>query len=181
MDASNQTANPIPVGPDEKSTSVMVYTNSSLYWGEVVTKNMIRVSTWLRTNAAPDRIALHRARSLITTSAQLIKPITYTEVNLSISQVLAFHIAPPGKDPVDFDPTEMNRKMEPVTCQVGSFLIKGKIRMATSADLRKYLEIAREAYTALYDAEITNILLPTIGPIQTPYVLVRQDQTVFAQ
>jgi hypothetical protein len=37
------------LSPDEKSTLVMIYTQNMLVRGEVVTRQGVRVSTWLRT------------------------------------------------------------------------------------------------------------------------------------
>jgi hypothetical protein len=49
---------------DEKATPVMVYTPKHLVWGEVVTKEVIRLSTWLRTQAAPQYICLHESQMM---------------------------------------------------------------------------------------------------------------------
>lgn len=169
------------VGNDEKVAQVMAYTTTSLIWGEVVVKEMIRVSTWLRTNAAPDRITIYNAKVLVTTASTPSKPASYSEVNLSVPTILAFHLSPPGKDPVDFDATEPNRKMEPMSALVSTFQFKGKLRMSSSLDLKRHLEVTREAFTALYDVEITHQLIPNFGPILVPYVLIRQEPTIFSK
>uniref|UniRef100_A0A7C4PGZ5 Uncharacterized protein n=1 Tax=Anaerolinea thermolimosa TaxID=229919 RepID=A0A7C4PGZ5_9CHLR len=171
----------IPKGQDEKSEKIMVYTSTSLYWGEVVVKEVIRVSTWLRTNAAPDRITLYNASGIITTTAVNAKPFHYGELNIPVSQIHAYHLMPPARDPIDFDPTEPNRRMESVTALVSTFMFKGSLRLSANADLKKYLEVTRESFTAIYDAEITNGVIPSLGPISVPFVLVRQDTTTFAK
>ena len=162
------------VGSDEKVAQVMAYTPTALIWGEVVVKEMIRVSTWLRTNAAPDRVTLYNAKSLVTTSANTSRPTSYPEVNIPVPQILAWHLAPPAKDPIDYDPTEPNRHMEPVNALLSTFQVKGSLRLSSNSNLKKYLEVTREAYTGLYDAEITNLLISNIGPIMVPYILIRQ-------
>jgi hypothetical protein len=169
------------VGSDEKAAQVMVYTTTSLIWGDVVVKEMIRVSTWLRTNAAPDRITIYNARVLVTTSPNAVKPSSFSEINIGVPAINAYHLAPPGKDPLDYDPTEPNRKMEPVSAILGTFQFKGNIRLSTNLDLRKHLEITREPYSALYDVEVTHLLIPTFGPINIPYVLVRQETALFGK
>ncbi|GAP06509.1 hypothetical protein ATHL_01363 [Anaerolinea thermolimosa] len=171
----------IPKGQDEKSEKIMVYTSTSLYWGEVVVKEVIRVSTWLRTNAAPDRITLYNASGIIATTAVNTKPLKFGELNIPLSQIYAYHLMPPARDPLDFDPTEPNRRMESVTALVSTFIIKGSLRLSTNSDLKKYLEVTRESFTAIYDAEITNGVIPSLGPITVPFVLVRQDTTTFAK
>lgn len=169
------------VGSDEKVAQVMAYTTTSLVWGDVVVKEMIRVSTWLRTNAAPDRITMYNAKVLVTTSASAAKPASFSEVNISVPSILAFHLSPPAKDPPDYDPTEPNRKMDPVSVLVGTFVFKGKLRISTSLDMRRHLEVTREPYSALYDVEVTHLLMGNFGPIVAPYVLVRQEAAIFSK
>jgi len=168
------------VGSDEKVAQIMAYTTTSLLWGDVVVKEMIRVSTWLRTNAAPDRITIYNAKVLVMTAPNTTKPSSFSEINIAVPGIIAFHIAPPGKDPVDYDTTEPNRKMEPVSAILGTFQFNGKLRLSTSLDLRRHLDITREPYSALYDVEITHLLIPTFGPIAVPYVLVRQETAIFS-
>lgn len=165
---------------DEKVVPVMIYTPLSLYWGDVIVKNMVRVSTWLRTNTVPDRISLRNAKALVVAGGSSARPLSFPELHIAVTQIIALHLIPPAKDPTDFDPTEPNRKMEPVNALIGSFLIKGALRISSSIDVKKYLEITREPYTALYDAEITNLIIPALGAISVPFVLVRQEAAVFA-
>jgi hypothetical protein len=169
----------INLAPDEKTAQVMIYTPSSLFWGDIIVKNMVRVSTWLRTNTVPDRICLLNAKMLVTTTGGPPHPVNFPELHISVTQIQAFHLLPPAKDPPDFDPTEPNRKMEPANALIGSFLFKGFLRISTNVDLKRFLEVTREAYTAVYDTEITNQIIPGLGPITVPFVLVRQETAVF--
>lgn len=165
---------------DEKISHVMIYTLSGIYWGELITKSIIRVSTWLRTNAVPDRITLHNAKGMITTGGQ-VSPTSYTELHISLSQIQAFHLIPPEQDPIDYDPTEPNRKMEPVLILLSSFQFKGYLRLSTTSTVKKFLDVTHELYTPIYDAEITNLLLPNLGSIKVPYTLIRQETAIFAK
>lgn len=168
------------IDSDEKISHVMAYTQSGIYWGELITKTIIRVSTWLRTNAVPDRITIYNAKGMITTGGQ-VSPTSYSELHIPLSQIQAFHLIPPEHDPVDYDPTEPNRKMEPILILLGSFQFKGYLRLATTSTVKKFLEVTHELYTPIYDAEITNLLLPDLGSIRVPYVLVRQETAIFAK
>ena len=49
---------------DEKSSLVMVYTRTLLMRGELVTKQGVRVSTWLRTDGAPEYLHVINAQVL---------------------------------------------------------------------------------------------------------------------
>ncbi len=170
---------PYTLASDDKVAQVMIYTQSNLYWGDVVVKEMVRVSTWLRTNTAPERVTLYNAKVLNLNSGTQSRPMVFPELNVSVSQVLAFHLMPPAKDPLDYDPTEPNRKMEPVTLLVSSFKIDGSLRLSSKSSLAKFLEVTHENFTGVYDAKITNTVLTTMGVISVPFLLVRQETTVF--
>ena len=45
-----------PLAPDEKTALVMLYTNNMLVRGEIVIKESLRVSIWLRTQGVPNYI-----------------------------------------------------------------------------------------------------------------------------
>jgi len=167
------------VAEDEKTVQVMIYTLTSLFWGEVVVKSIIRVSTWLRTNTVPDWIPLYNAGSIVTTSGTAPRTNNFTELFVPVPQIIAFHMLPPAADPLDYDPTEPNRRLEPVNALIGTFQVKGGLRITTSSSLKRYVEVTRESYTSLYDAEITNLVLPAFGPIKVPYILIRQGAAIF--
>jgi hypothetical protein len=169
----------VPVAADEKSTSVFIYTETYILWGELVTKDRIRVSTWLRTNVAPEVICIYNAMLLYPESVAP-KPITFPEIHLATTKVSAFHLMPPATDPIDYDPNEANRKMEPITALVGSFRMDGSMRVALSSSLKKYLEISRELFTPIYDVTVSHPSLTQMNLPKVSYVLVRQATTTFA-
>jgi hypothetical protein len=170
---------PYTLSPDEKVARVMAYTSNALVWGDVVVKEMIRVSTWLRTNNAPDRVRIYSARMVNTTASSQVKPLHFSEVYIATSQINVFHLMPPAQDPVDYDPTEPNRKMEPVTMMVSNFRIDGHLRLAVSGSVGKFLEVVRENFTSVYDAQISCPTNPGFKTITVPYVIVRQEATAF--
>lgn len=165
---------------DEKLTQIMVYMPLGLYWGDVIVKEVIRVSTWLRTSSAPDIVTLHNANWLPMRPSGENKPLRFPDLHLPTSQIMAYHLMPPAKDPLDYDATEPNRKMEPVSVLVGSFRMDGLLRMASITDLSRYLTVNRELFTAIYDAEICNPIFQAVGLIRVPFVLVRQSTSIFA-
>lgn len=167
------------LGDDEKVAQVMAYTANALYWGDVIVKKAIRISTWLRTNSAPDWVGIYQARMIMTTTQN--KPMFFSSVQIATSKINIFHLVPPAKDPIDYDPTEPNRKMEPVTLLINNFVVDGCLRLATQTTVAKLLEISRENFSPVYDAHISNPLLPSFGTISVPYILIRQDATVFGQ
>lgn len=167
------------LGPDEKAVGVMFYTSSGISWGEVVVKQIIRVSTWLRTNAAPDLICLYKARSLFVSGAGSPHMISFRETYISVNEVLAYHLLPPNKEPLDFDLSEPNRRMDPVSVLIGQFKLDGTIRLSSRTTLANHLSICRETFTPLYDVEISCPIMPALSPVRIYYAQIRHQSATF--
>ena len=60
--------------------------------------------------------------------------------------------------------------MQPLDMVVGSFLLKGKIRMATHTDLATNLDVSHAGWMSVYDADISNPYLPQFT-VQVPMLL----------
>ena len=164
----------------EKITPVMIYTQNQLVLGDVVTKEAVRVSTWLRSAAAPKYIYVRDVQLLTFGGAAAPKPQSFRAMLMPTSLVVAFHIKPPAHDPLDYDPTEANRKMDPTTALVGTFLFNGVIRMSTQTSLDKFLDVAKDPYTSMHEIEITNPSLPQMGVIKTPFALLNNELTLYS-
>jgi hypothetical protein len=165
--------------PGEKVTSIMAYTDSALVWGDVITKEAIRVSTWLRTQAVPQYIYIHNASILRFGSVQP-KPVKFREIHLPSAQVIAYHIAPPTSDPLDYDPKEPMRKLEPVSAMFGWFRFDGCLRMSTATTVERFLDVAKETFTSMYDLTITVSAIQGMNPIKVPYAMIRSTNAIFA-
>ena len=63
------------------------------------------------------------------------KPYSYSEIFMPTASAIGFHLAPPAVEPLDYEPDEKNRAMEPVAIQVGTFLVKARIRISASTPL----------------------------------------------
>ena len=158
--------------PDERTTPVMLYTEESVVRGEVVTKESVhRINIWLRTDGAPKYMHLLKPQVLVFGGSP-VKPLTFSEIYFPTSQLIAFHILPPANEPLDYDEGEANRMMQPVDVLVGSFVMKGKIRISTQTEVGTSLEVARVSWMSLYDAVITNPYLPQMPPMHIPMLLV---------
>ena len=165
---------------EDKVTPVMVYTDTTLLTGEVVTKNLIRVSTWPRTPMMPQYITLYSALLIDMAPMGGARQMQFQELYVPFSNAIAFHIRPPASDPLDYDPNEPMRKMEPVTALVGPFQFDGSIRMSSQTNLIKYLDVNKEIFTSLYDIEITPLGTGAMKPFHVPYALLRRDEILFS-
>ena len=155
---------------DEKSTLVMVYTQNALVRGEVVTKENMRISIWLRTDGAPNFFHLHNAQMLFFGGGP-VRSSNYSEIYVPTASVICFHLAPPAQEPLDYEEGEKNRSVETVSAVVGMFLFKGKLRFSAQSGLASSLEMVK-SWMSMYEVEITNPNLPQMPAMQVPMLLV---------
>jgi len=162
---------------DEKLMMVMAYTQNMLVRGEMIVSEGVRVSIWLRTQGVANFIHLFHPQAILFGSGAP-KSITYSEMYVPTSQVIAFHIAPPAAEPMDYDANEANRAMASVTALAGSFMLKAKIRYSSQTDLGTSLDVMRTTWVSLYDAEITHPAMPQFN-VQVPMLLVNSNAVSF--
>jgi hypothetical protein len=165
--------------PDEKSSPVMIYTSSLLVYGELVSKDNIRVSTWLRTDSAPECLYL-RKPTIVNLVSNPPKVSKYEEIYLPRAQVTSIHLTPPACDPVDYDDGEKNRIMQPVTILVGTFIFNGHLRISTRVDLCTSFVTMHSTWISAYDVKVSNPLLPRMGEVHVPMLIMRPDLVSFA-
>lgn len=163
---------------DEKSSLVMVYTVTSLVRGEVITKQSARVSTWLRTDGAPEYMHLINVQALNFLGSQ-VRSFNYPEMFLPVTQVIGFHLVPPVKDSLDYEAGEANRTMQPVMVLLGSFQIAGKVRISTQINFATSIATSRLTWMSIYEAIITSPALPQMTPLAVPMLVVRPNQVSF--
>ena len=164
-------------GPEDKISVVMAYTQNGLARGEIVTRDSVRVNTWLRTDNAPDFLHLHKLQWL-QASGGAIKPLAYTEALLPVPLLIGFHLAPPSQEPLDYNEREDNRVNKPVIIVMGLFNVKGNIRASSQTGLLNSLQISHSPWMSIYAAEISSPQLPQMPPFQVPMLLVRPAQVV---
>jgi hypothetical protein len=166
--------------PDERTTPVILYTKESVVRGDVVTKESVhRVNIWLRSDGVPKYLHLLKAQVLVF-GGGTGKPLSYPEIYFPSTELIALHTLPPTEEPLDYDPNEANRMMVDVEVLVGTFLMKGKIRISAQTELGVSLEVARVLWMSLYDVAITNPHLPQMQLLKVPMVLVNPAHAAFA-
>ncbi len=166
------------LGSDEKSTMVMLYSRNKLIHGEFVSKKDVRVSVWPRTDM-PGYMHLWNAEVLFLAGAPPMT-LNYAEFFFPTERMIGFHLAPPSSEPLDYDESVGNRTMLPVDMVLGTFMLKGKIRISTRTDFAGMLELSHRTWISIYDAEITNPFMPVMPTIHVPMILVSPAQVSFA-
>jgi hypothetical protein len=165
--------------PDEKTSLVMLYSMHSVVRGEAVFKqNVPRVNIWLRTGGAPRYVHILNSQVLVFGGSP-VKALSYSELYFPTSQVIAFHTLPPTDEPLDYDPGEADRRMEEVDLVVGTFIMKGKIRISTHTEVDTTLESAVVSWMSVYDVSITNPYLPQMPALQVPMVLINPSHVAY--
>lgn len=166
-----------PLAPDEKTALVMVYTHNLLVRGEIVVKENVRVNIWLRAQGISNFIHFLKP-TVILFGGAAPRSLNYFEFFVPTADVLAFHLAPPATEPLDYDASETNRMMKSVEMLVGSFVLNGKLRISTQTDLSTYLDVSHTAWTSVYDVEVGNPHLPQFS-ISVPMLLVNPSRVNF--
>jgi len=167
--------------PDEKTTPVMLYTHDTLVRGEAVSKqSVLRVNIWLRMDGAPKYMHILKPQ-VIVFGGTPVKPLSFSEIHFPTSDLIGFHTLPPTDEALDYDPSEGNRIMYDVQLLLGTFVVKGKLRISTQSDLANSLAVARISWLSVYDAVIGNPYLPQMPPVHVPMMLVNPEKVAFAE
>jgi len=165
------------LAPDEKTTTVMVYSPNKLIHGELVTKQNARVSLLPRTGM-PGYLHFLKTEVLFF-GGEPPKSLKYDEYFFPTERIIGFHLSPPASEPLDYDPDEENRIMLDVDMILGAFMLKGKIRTSTHADVVTNLEAAHTTWLSVYFAEIINPFLPQLPAIHVSMLLAKPTQVSF--
>ncbi len=163
---------------NEKTSTVMFYTNNAFVRGDLVTRENVRVSIWLRTQGVPNYIHLLKAQ-VVLFGGTPPRSLNYGELYFPTNQLIAFHLAPPLTDPLDYDANEGNRTMADVNMWIGTFTAKGKIRISTHTDFATSIEVGHATWLSIYEADITNPFLAQMPPIHVPMMLARPECVAF--
>lgn len=164
------------LAPDEKTSTVMVYTQSMLIRGDLILRENMRASIWLRTQGVPNFIHLLSAQTVML-SGSPPKTFTKDEVFVPTPEIIGFHIAPPAQDPLDYDSSELNRRMQPVQVLMSSFILTAKIRISTATDMAASLDVMNTSWLSLYDVDIVNPYLSQFN-VHVPMLLAKPNKVM---
>ena len=165
------------LAPDEKATTVTVYSPNKMIHGDLVTKQNTRVSLLPRMGM-PGYVHFLKAQVLFF-GGEPPQSLKYDEYFFPTDRIIGFHLSPPASEPLDYDPDEGNRVMLDVKMILGAFMLTGKIRTSTHADFVANLEAAHTSWLSVYFAEIVNPFMPQLPAIHASMVLVKPTQVSF--
>jgi hypothetical protein len=162
--------------PGEKATQVMIGTSDLLIWGDLVTKEQIRVNAFLAT-LAEDFVPLQDAKILFLAPAQQVAPVDRSTIYVKLEEILIFY-AMGDEEPLP-EETEV-RRYEPVEAIVGSFRIEGALLKSPIATLQNLLLVTKEDYMSIYQAKIRHVANSWLGTFSSNMLLIRRDRLTMA-
>jgi hypothetical protein len=165
---------PYALESDEKATQVMIGTPDMLLWGDLVTKENVRLAGFLNT-LAEEFVPLRAAKILFLAPVQQAAPVSRPMVYLKLEEVLLFYSMGGGESlPEESDV----RRYEPIEAIVGSFQIEASILKSPIATLQNMLLVAKEDYFSFYEATIRHAAKPWLGTFTADVVQVRRDRLI---
>ncbi len=166
------------LAPDEKTTTVMVYSSNKLVHGELITRQSVRVSILPRMQALTNFLHFLKAQIWFFGGGEP-RLIKYSEYFFPVDGIIGFHIAPPACDPLDYEQGLLNRSLSDVNMVLGVFLVKGKILVSTQVELAANLELAYKNWLSVYEADISSPFLTQMPVLHVSMLLVRPPQVSF--
>jgi hypothetical protein len=166
------------LAPDEKTTTVMLYSRNKLIHGDLITRQSVRVSILPRMQALTNFLHFLKAQIWFFGAGDP-RLLTYTEYFFPVDRMIGLHLAPPACDPLDYEVDLANRAMSDLSMILGMFVVKGKIRVSTQVELAANLELAHKSWLSVYEADISSPFLTQMPVLHVPMLLVSPAQASF--
>ena len=165
------------LAPDEKATQVMIGTADTLIWGDLVTKQAVRMSAYLNTTA-DDYVPLRDAKILFLAPREQMTPIERSLIHIRQEELLIFFVMH-DEEPLP-EETE-TRRYEPVEAIIGSFQIEGSLLKSPISNVQSLLQVSKATYTPIYSATIRQVAKSWLGTFSTNFVQVRCERMILTE
>lgn len=159
---------------DEKATQVMIGTPDALIWGDLVTKEQVRISAYLNT-LAEDYVPLHNAKILFLAPQEQAPPIERPAVYIRQQEVLVFFVM---HDEEPLPEETQTRKYESVESLVGSYQVDGTILKAPISTMQNMLLVSKATYMPVYNATVRHVAKSWLGSFSTSLAHVRCERMI---
>lgn len=167
MQTPTETVKPF-IDDTEVATPFMAYTQQGIVWGKMPHSEMIQQPTRILVGVTvPEFVTLVDANILAVEPNFVAKPVHHDLVMLPYDTIIGFHLMPPQKDQLDYDPSEPNRVMAPVTFYMGALVVKGSIRISEITSVKNTVEVMKADFITLYDLEVCHPNNPKMTPVRT--------------
>ena len=162
--------------PDEKASQVMIGTTHALIWGDLVTKEGVRLSVFLNT-LAEDFVPLHDVKVLFLAPTQQVPPQERASLYVKLEEITLLFVM---EDPEPLPDETETQRYEPMEVFGGSYQIEGKILKSPMATVENMLLVSRSAYTPVYEATIRHVAKPWLGTFSGSRIQVRRDKMMIS-
>lgn len=165
------------LAPDEKATQVMIGTADTLMWGDLVTKEAVRISAYLNT-LAEDYVSLRDAKILFLAPKEQMAPIERSLVHIRQEEILIFFVM---HDEEPLPEETQTRRYEPVEAIIGSFQIEGAILKAPISNVQNMLLVSKATYLPIYSVTIRHVAKSWLGTFSSNFVQVRCARMIMTE
>ncbi len=169
------------INEDETTSAMMVYTAQGILWGKLTHHKMVMPSRILTGVTIPEFLSLTDAQVMFLEHNFLARPIKHQQLMIPTSSILGFHLMPPSKDQLDYDPSEPNRIMSTVTLYMGPLKILCKVRHSEISNIKSTIEVLKADFLTVYDIEVTHPNNQKISAIQSNMGFFRVHSLLIAQ
>jgi hypothetical protein len=182
MEKGGKTVNETPqvtkrsytLAPDEKATQVMIGTADALMWGDLVTKEQVRMSAYLNT-LAEDYVPLRDAKILFLARQEQAAPVERSAVHIRQAEILIFFVM---HDEEPLPEETQTRHYETLEAIVGSYQIKGAILKAPISTLQNLLLVSKATYMPIYNATVRHVAKSWLGSFSSSLLHVRCERMI---
>lgn len=147
------------LAPDEKAVQVMIGTADALIWGDLVTKEQVRMSAYLNT-LAEDYISLFNAKLLFLAPQEHAPPVERSAIHIRQAEILVFFVM---HDDEPLPEETQTRQYEPIEVVTGAYQIEGRLLKAPISSVQNMLMVSKATYMPVYDATIRHVAKSWLG------------------
>ena len=173
-ESSQVTKQSYTLAQDEKAVQVMIGTTDALMWGDLVTKEQVRMSAYLNT-LAEDYLTLFDAKLLFLAPHEQMPPIERSSIHIRQNEILVFFVM---HDEEPLPEETQTRKYEPIQGIVGSYQIEGNLLKPPISSMQNMLLVSKATYMPIYNATVRHVAKPWLGSFSSSLIHIRCERMI---
>jgi len=173
-EGSQVTKQSYTLAPDEKAVQVMIGTADALMWGDLVTKEQVRMSAYLNT-LAEEYVSLFDAKLLYLAPQEQMPPIKRPAIHIRQQEILVFLVM---HDEEPLPEETQTRQYEPIEGVVGSYQIEGKLIKPPLSSVQNFLLVSKATYMPIYNATVRHVAKSWLGCFSSSLIHIRCERMI---
>jgi hypothetical protein len=162
-------------------SSVMVYTNSIFFWGNLRSSGNINPGRILVGNNLPTYLTLINGKSKDVNGGQITTHDKNNQIHIPVARIIAFHIMPPEQGLLDYDESDPVRNFKLFTTSLADFELEGAFRLPEQSDIKWAIESAKSDFMSCYKVKITHKKSKNMKPLEPKIAYLRRDAIVISE